>query len=534
MPDARVVGLWTDFQKAPGDSRELGDQEGVVAVHAVLLHTGNVLLWSSRYESQRLLYAGWTWNPKTGQGSPDLPFNGEDPTGPWSPGSGLDIFCAHHVALHDGRIMVLGGASGGLREGEAIGAKGVWIFDPTKGPDGTWEKLPADMSFGRWYPTPVLMQDGSVVVFSGRGDSQPFVPNHEQLPPPNYEPVPISGGDKPLFLFPGMHLTKGGRVFYIQTSWQYETGIHDLPPTSSFELTTSGEGKWTAYTDEHANPLFPDVRLREEGSSILLPPASDGRILVVGGGWYHGDQQATEAEPNSWEILETQGVSPKWAHKGTLRTARINVNTILLPDGKVFIFGGHDNYKGDHTTSGRALKAEIFDPTEAMKSPEFYQTLETEPMQRSRMYHSSGVLLPDGSVLVAGGLDITIVEDERQPAAQHNRNLEIYQPPYFFLGSRAVLKNVSPQVLGYGRQFSITFEPSDARIGSVVLLRPASMTHHTDSEQRLVSLDFNEGDSKIEVTMERDPTVAPPGYYMLFVVDVKGRPCAEAEFVRVG
>ena len=145
MAEEDLRGKWTGVQKAPGDAKDIGDGEGVVAVHAVMLHTGKVLLWNSRYEGLELLYAAWTWNPKTGAASEDLPFDGVDSTGPWQPGSDIDIFCAHHVVLEDGRVMVLGGASGLNQEGVSHGADGVWIFDPEQGDDGEWTKI-ADMA----------------------------------------------------------------------------------------------------------------------------------------------------------------------------------------------------------------------------------------------------------------------------------------------------------------------------------------------------------------------------------------------------
>ena len=56
------------------------------------------------------------------------------------------------------------------------------------------------------------------------------------------------------------------------------------------------------------------------------------------------------------------------------------------------------------------------------------------------------------------------------------------------------------------------------------------MTHHTDSGQRLVPLAFEADGDLLRATMESDASVAPPGYYMLFIVDSEGRPCEKASF----
>ena len=82
------------------------------------------------------------------------------------------------------------------------------------------------------------------------------------------------------------------------------------------------------------------------------------------------------------------------------------------------------------------MKAELFDPVAAMADPDRYRAVETEEMGVSRMYHSTGVLLPDGSVMTAGGFDLHLNEPYDQPARDNHRNLEIYRPPYFFKGIR--------------------------------------------------------------------------------------------------
>ena len=85
-----------------------------------------------------------------------------------------------------------------------------------------------------------------------------------------------------------------------------------------------------------------------------------------------------------------------------MRKPRVNVNVVLLPDGKVLIVGGHDNQRHRHAQTGQALTAEIFDPQIAINHPGQDPIVETGPMAVPRMYHSTAVLLPDGSVLTAG------------------------------------------------------------------------------------------------------------------------------------
>jgi len=70
-------------------------------------------------------------------------------------------------------------------------------------------------------------------------------------------------------------------------------------------------------------------------------------------------------------------------------------------------------------------------------------------------------------------------------------------------------------------------------IASVVLMRLGSTTHHTDTEQRHVPMNFASVAGRLLAVPTPDPSVAPPGYYMLFVVDDDGKPCETAEIVRL-
>jgi len=66
----------------------------------------------------------------------------------------------------------------------------------------------------------------------------------------------------------------------------------------------------------------------------------------------------------------------------------------------------------------------------------------------------------------------------------------------------------------------------------VVLVRPGSPTHAFDQDQRLVRLSYNAGSGVLNVTAPPTGNIAPPGYYMLFVVSSAGVP-STASFVRL-
>lgn len=556
--------------RTPGDSAAPGDNVGVYAVHMALLHTGRVLMFSGGWETSELLHRSWSWDPtqapSTAVGRWFMPeFDESTPPHTGVPTTSddpdIDLFCCHTVFLPDGRLLAVGGDGAGTHDNVSL-----HVYDPVS---ERWSKTagrpapalpgvtyPTGMIAGRWYPTAVVLADGSVAVFSGDSPG-PIVVDAEILRPPNFLPQVITGGrrvtggsERALFMYPGMHLVRGGRVFYIPTAFRYsgtETAIMtQIGPTASFRMTGPTSGAWEDYFNpaDPAQPILPANRYREEGTSVLLSPAQAGRIMLIGGGWW--DSGAQHGDHRSCEILETQAASPTWTPAGQMHHARVNVNAILLPDGKVLIIGGHDRYKwGPHSYDTTAQEhvqeeAEIFDPSvpfdPANPSAAFTPVAS---MHAPRTYHSTAVLLPDGSVLVAGGSD-PHEGSATPPRPTDEKHMEIYEPPYFHQGQRPIINSISEtggpaDQVHYGGQFTIQYQvEAGATIDSVSLMRPCASTHHTNTEQRHVPLSFStSGANTLEVQVINDANVAPPGYYMVFIVDSNGRPCERARFVRL-
>src|SRR5262245_23181327 len=203
---------------------------------------------------------------------------------------------------------------------------------------------------------------------------------------------------------------------------------------------------------------------------------------------------------------------------------------MILLDGTVLLTGGSTN---DEDANIAALQAELYNP-----ATNTFFSMASESY--ARLYHSTAILLPDATVLVAGsqpGLGAN------PTSSAYDTHIEIYKPPYLFTSSggmatRPTITSV-PANISYGNAFQIQ-TPDAARISQVVLVRPGSVTHAFNVEQRLIGLSFTAGSGVLNVTAPSDvvstPTgitnPAPPGYYMVFLVSSSGVP-STAQFVQL-
>ena len=139
----------------------------------------------------------------------------------------------------------------------------------------------------------------------------------------------------------------------------------------------------------------------------------------------------------------------------------------------------------------------------------------------TRIYHGATLLLPDGRVLFTGSGDASGLKDEK--------NYELYSPPYLFKGPRPTIVGTLPPHVTYGQTLKVE-SPEGFTIGKVNLIRFSSVTHAFDQSARLVPLTFVPGGRGVTVTFPTSRSAAPPGPYMLFLVNADGVP-SEARIV---
>jgi hypothetical protein len=465
IPGGLPTGLW----EPPEESK-------VEAIHAILLPTGKVLYYTS-HDGVRLL------DPATGAIKVvNLPYP-------------QNIFCSGHTVLADGRVLVMGGTRPGYF---FAGEDTSFLFDPWT---ETWSQGPR-MNTGRWYPTPVLLGDGRVAVFSGLNAQGHVTSLVEVLDAQQQAWSVIPGANRVVNLFPRMTLLPNG------------------------ELLQSGhEGRsWFFNPASGAWRMGPGQQDRYQGSSVLL---EDGRVLATGG--------AAGIQPAS-STARTLAPGGSWEEVGSMALPRRDLNLVLAPDGDVYAFGGSFTpgppaalaqvSPGLHGTLGSwlfrwpsHLVAERFDPTTNLWNP-------LAPAERGRTYHATALLLPDGRIWVSGS-DI-----ETNPVLlEPRRSYEVFSPPYLFAGPRPVIA-AAPARVAYGASFDIATPDHGVDVAKAVLVRPGSVTHAFNFDQRVVALDVVETEGGLRATAPSEPNRAPPGYYMLFLISGAGVPSV-ARFVHL-
>ena len=221
-----------------------------------------------------------------------------------------------------------------------------------------------------------------------------------------------------------------------------------------------------------------------------------GRILQFGG------------TSNGARVIDITGAAPSVTTTQSLSSQRRYVLATILADGKVLAVGGSE-IKNEMT--GVNYSAEIWNPNTG-------QWTRGANGARARLYHSTALLLPDASVLVAGG---------GRPGPQFNDNVEIYYPPYLFDGSggwaaRPIVAS-APANIDIGQNFVVDMNNSQA-IQRVALVKTGSVTHSFNLDQRFVELTFQQSGDRLTVHAPTRAADAPPGYYLLFVINQAGTP----------
>ena len=436
-----------------------GDEQGVwtqpfdwpiVAVHMILLPNGQVL-------SIGRVGVPQVWDPASGSFT-------SAPSPAW-------LFCAGHVLLSDGRVLVVGG-----HITDQHGLPNLTLFST---PANWTSSVP--MARGRWYPTATTMGNGDVTILAGTDENDVVVTLPEVWS--NGTVRQLTGAPRDLPWYPRSFLTADGSVFVAG------------PTVQTFFLSVSGAGSW------RSGPRHVFETGRNYGAAVMY---DDGKILYAGGA----------NTTNTAEVIDLNQPSPAWTFTDPMAFERRHHNLTVLPTGEVLATSGVAGTAFDDVSKG-VHPAELWDPTTG-----HWRTLASSVVTRG--YHGSALLLPDGRVLNAGSGD--------GAGAPNERNAEIFSPPYLFRGARPVITS-APAEIHYGDQFRIE-TPQASSITHVSFIRLGAATHAFNQNQRFQRLQFTADGSGLTVTAPSEPNRAPPGHYLVFILNGQDVPSV-AKIVRI-
>ena len=462
------------------------DWGNVVPLHISLLPSGKVLGWGRNENDNVTMGMPRVWDPTTGPPT-NLPAVHVDTM----------LFCAGHTLMPDGRLMVSGGHKEddkGIKVTNFFSAQGAW-----EGPDTP------DMAHGRWYPTTTVLPDGRVLTMGGRDENGAVVTTPEVWDGTRW--IELTGaGTVNIPYYPRNFVVPDGRIFYagerVMSRW----------------FDVSGAGSWSS----GPNHIWPFNR--DYGTAVMYEP---GKILVVGGGgnlaWSSQTPDARSSVPTATaEKIDLNGTSPVWQSAGSMSAPRRHLNSTILPNGQVLITGGTKGGTFVDASAANAVRAaEVWNPTTGQ-----WTTLASN--SKVRVYHSVSLLLPDGTVLHgASGYALDSRTLQEIPA---ERNHEIFFPPYLFKGARPSISS-APASVGYGATFSVV-TPNAAQITEARWIRLGSVTHAFDMSQRANTFPVTRTSTGVEITAPANANLAPPGHYLLFILNRNGVP-SEGTIVRV-
>lgn len=499
VPDPECTG--TEKECADGRWDVLPTQNPVRSMHSVVLSNGKILLIAGSGNSEEMFEAG------TFTSAVYDPEKGTYRTIP----TPKDMFCAGHVQLADGRVLVMSGNKAYPAKDGSHGYEGFkdsYVFDPAT---ETYSRT-NDMNDGHWYPSATVMGNGDVMSFGGLREDSTGSVTAERFDAAKGEWLPASQVNQTWSywgLYPSMILMQDGRLFY--------SGSH------VFGNGTPGTGASLYDYDKNTVtdvPGLQDKDERDQSASVLLPPAQDQKVLTLGGGNIDSNPDAGRLvdvidlkQPNPAYVAGPQlpqgtvdlgnGPQPETGAQG-----KMYVSAVLLPDGKVLETGG-----ALHNRANPVYESSLFDPVTTTFDP-------VAPDPEARGYHSSSFLLPDGRVMSTG---------DNPGNGSWNHNVSIYTPPYLLKGARPRITSVIDKEWKYGDTQRITV---DRPIAKAELIRPAAVTHSSDPNQRYVDLPLSVDGANVDLNVTANPNLAPPGWYMLFAVDGNGVPSV-AEWVHL-
>jgi len=462
----------------------------VIPIHAALLRDGQVLVYGTDRRGRQGSKANYeVWDARTGEhhlgkNHKLLEHN-----------TSVNIFCSTmSMDASTSNVLIIGGD-----DDFNYGVKDVVEYDSTT---MTLQKHPAGaMHHARWYASSVVLPDGRIFVIGGKSG---------QSIPQSSSPIP--------------------------EVWQPGSGFRELKNASVPEMALYSGRAWyypLTFVNSHgAIIVIQSVGMNNNVYRIGLE--GDGSLHVVGtkpfSSWklhpsllYDVDKVVMMASNGAlWEADISDSNNVTFERKGKT-LVRVNGVFSPLPDGRVLITGGDAQQKQNGINLETAVNSvQIWDPADPKK-------VYTGPDQDiARLYHSTALILPDGSAFVGGG---------GAPGPLDNLNGQVYFPGYLFdpqSGGPSTRPTIDdwPRDLQAGKSFSLTVDNAET-VKFVTATKSGSVTHASNYDARWVKLSFEKiNDKTIRIFNVPNRNVLIPGVWLLTTIDINGVP-SESRLVGV-
>jgi len=444
----------------------------LIPIHAVLLPDQRVLTYGSTELSGQTVQSGSfqydVWDITAGLSGGHLTLPNVTAT---------DLFCSSQLVLPGGGGVFIAG-------GDVWNASTTRVLNSANPntnyfnfADNTLSRQ-NNMNRGRWYSTSIALPNGEVYIQGGSsGTDRPEVRQ-------------TNGAFRLL-----SNANTGGLDFMYPRNWVAPNGLIFGYDSNGKMYTVNPAGTGT-YT------LLPTTLTGSKGNDSSAAMYRPGRILQFGG------------NSNQAQIIDITGAAPVVTSTGNLALKRVLVNATVLADGRVLATGGSGVW---NSLTGATNYAEIWNPSTGVWTKH-------ATGDRTRLYHSMALLLPDASVMVGGGG----ANSPTSSLPQNNKNIEIYYPPYLYgpgggLAARPTLTSVQ-STLNIGETFPLDYGGSGP-ISRVALVKTGSVTHSWNMDQRFVEATFSVASgNRLMVQAPTRAADAPPGFYMLFALNPAGVP----------
>ncbi|KAF7933528.1 uncharacterized protein EAE98_003237 [Botrytis deweyae] len=426
-----------------------------------------------------------------------------------------DVFCSAGLILPDiaGRQLDVGGWSG-------ESTYGVRIYWPDGSPNvwGTndWQENVNEVRLlvARWYPTAMIMANGSILIVGGEeGSNAPASPSLELLPPTG---APVLNLDflartDPNNLYPFLAVIPSG----IFVAYYNEARILDEVTFETIKTLPNIPG---AVNDPNGGRNYP-----LEGAMVLLPqvyPYTDPIGVLICGGSTPGGGFAID----NCVSMQPEAKNATWLIE-RMPSRRVMPCLASLPDGTTLILNGaHHGFAGFGLGSDPNFNAVLYDPRLPINS----RMSVMANTSVARLYHSEAILLLDGRVMVSGS-------DPQDNVHPEEYRVEVFTPPYLLSGLPRPTFYMNNTDWSYSQivpfaitsNFTSTANVNFSILGSVVSTHGNSMGQRTLFPQ--LACGFN---NTCTITAPPNAHICPPGWYMVFVLD--GPTPSVGAWVRIG